>query len=327
MSCVSKALTNQGITGEPLQIILESWRTGTRKQYQTYVTAWVNYCFTNKTDQLQPSLQQVLEFLTKLSKKVGYSAVATARSALSSFIVVNGMKVGEHPLVSRFMSGLFNQKPCFPRYTETWDPQTVLMHLKTYPVTEELSLKQLTLKLVMLMALLTAQRIQTLHKLSLDDMCVFPDKYIFHVSFVLKQTSAKGGKNRHLQPIVFNRYTLDNSLCVVELLKAYLKKTASMRKDTRQLFICHAAPHGPASKDTITRWIKAVMKKAGINTELFKPHSTRGASSSTAKAANIPIQDIMVTAGWRSESVFAKFYDRPIVRDNRFAEAVLTHRV
>ena len=109
---------------------------------------------------------------------MGYSAVATARSALSSFITVDGIKVGQYPLVSRFMSGLFNHKTAFPRYTETWNPQIVLNYLKTFPAVDSMSLKQLTLKLLMLMALLSAQRAQTLQKLSLEE--VFSPSFLRH---------------------------------------------------------------------------------------------------------------------------------------------------
>ena len=48
------------------------------------------------------------------------------------------------------------------------------------------------------------------------------------------------------------------------------------------------------------------MKDAGINTSVFKPHSTGGAATSAAKDANVPIREIMNTAGWRSDSTFAK---------------------
>lgn len=66
------------------------------------------------------------------------------------------------------------------------------------------------------------------------------------------------------------------------------------------------------------------MKDAGINTTVFKPHSTRGAATSAAKAAKIPIHEIMNTAVWHSDSTFAKFYDRPITNESNFAEAVLS---
>ena len=67
------------------------------------------------------------------------------------------------------------------------------------------------------------------------------------------------------------------------------------------------------------------MKAAGIDTTVFKPHSMRAAATSAAKAANVPLQEIMNTAGWRSDSTFVKFYDRPIRSDNNFAEAVLSN--
>ena len=109
----------------------------------------------------------------------------------------------------------------------------------------------------------------------------------------------------------------------MELLSAYIKRTAPLRKETKQLLICHAEPHVPASRDTISRWIKQTMKDAGIDTTVFKPHGTRGASTSAAKALNASVQVIMNTAGWRSGSTFAKFYDRPVLTANNFAAAIL----
>ncbi len=40
------------------------------------------------------------------------------------------------------------------------------------------------------------------------------------------------------------------------------------------------------------------MKDAGIDITTFKPHSTRAASTSKAKAVAVPIQKIQNTAGW-----------------------------
>lgn len=59
-----------------------------------------------------------------------------------------------------------------------------------------------------------------------------------------------------------------------------------------------------------------------IDITVFKPHSTRGAATSAAKADSVPVQKI--TSGWLSEATFSKFYDRPIRSDNNFAEAVLS---
>ena len=57
--------------------------------------------------------------------------------------------------------------------------------------------------------------------------------------------------------------------------------------------ITHGKPHKPAHKDTIARWIKELMKLAGIDTDTFKPHSCRSASASAAKRSGIPIDQIL----------------------------------
>ena len=51
------------------------------------------------------------------------------------------------------------------------------------------------------MALVTAQRTQTLKLLSIEGMHVKPGEYSFRINSLLKQTSASGGRQRHLQPV------------------------------------------------------------------------------------------------------------------------------
>ena len=66
--------------------------------------------------------------------------------------------------------GVFESRPVMPRYTAVWNENQVLDYFKTlYPV-NELSLKSLTLRLTMLLALVTAQRGQSLLFLDVDSM-------------------------------------------------------------------------------------------------------------------------------------------------------------
>ena len=65
------------------------------------------------------------------------------------------------------------------------------------------------------------------------------------------------------------------------------------------------------------------MTATGIDTSIFKPNSTRSAATSAAKAANVPLDEIMATAGWYSSSVFAVFYNKPLSTDKSFANGVL----
>ena len=56
-------------------------------------------------------------------------------------------------------------------------------------------------------------------------------------------------------------------------------------QDIRDLIISYGKPHKPVSSETISRWIKDELSKAGVNTSVFKVHSCRSASSSKARDA------------------------------------------
>ena len=62
----------------------------------------------NDINVFKPSVESVIEFLmTIFSSSLGYSCSNTARSALSSILpMFEGSKIGEHPLVSRFLKGI-----------------------------------------------------------------------------------------------------------------------------------------------------------------------------------------------------------------------------
>ena len=122
---------------------------------------------------------------------------------------------GNHPLVQRFLKGAFQTRPAFPRNTSTWDTSIVLTYLKTLHPPKEISLQNLIHKLVMLCALVTGQRCQTLHLMNLGKVRKNPDtSYIFCIDQLVKQ-SAPG----RAQPVLLTpRFVADSTLCVVTVL-------------------------------------------------------------------------------------------------------------
>lgn len=287
VSCIRSVLQKQGIGQQAIEIMLNSWRNGTKKQYTSSISQWTSDCKLHNYNPTTPPVAQVLEFLTHQSNHLGYSAIGTTRSTLSSFITLDVVNLGDHPLVERFMAGLFNRKPALPRYVETWNPHIVLDYFKSLPENESLELKQLTMKLTVLLALISAQRLQTLKALSLDGMSNTKDSFSFRLLEVLKQTSRHGGKNRHLAPIVLKKYPHDSKLSPVRFLKEYLTRTATLRT-SQQLLLCYNKPPGPASRDTICRWRKQTLAASGVNTTVFKAHSCHSAATSAAKLARSP---------------------------------------
>jgi hypothetical protein len=88
-----------------------------------------------------------------------YRTINTYRSALSGVLPpIDGFPVGQHPLVIRLLNGVLNLRPALPRYQRTWSVDVVLIYLRSLPRNEDLSLKLLTQKLAILLALTAPQR-------------------------------------------------------------------------------------------------------------------------------------------------------------------------
>ena len=159
MSLIRESLRKEGISERAQELILQSWREGAQKQYRTYLQKWTTFSSGWDIDPIQPTISEVIDFLTELfDSGLGYSGLSTARCALSSVIHLDDNRtVGSHPLVNRFLKAAFNYRPSIPRYNSVWDPTRVLTYLKTLPPLENISLKELTHKLIMLTALVTGQ--------------------------------------------------------------------------------------------------------------------------------------------------------------------------
>ena len=93
---------------------------------------------------------------TLLYPGLGYNAIRVARSALSSYLVLkDGVPFGQQMLVIRFMKGVFEMKPSLPKYSNTWNVNVVLNYLELLHPHNKLTLKKLSQKLAMLLALLS----------------------------------------------------------------------------------------------------------------------------------------------------------------------------
>ena len=122
--------------------------------------------------------------------------------------------------------------------------------------------------------------------------------------------------------MAFDAFVPDSRLCVVATLKEYLSRTQECRGDTTRLLLTSRTPVGPASRDAIRRWTRDIMGAAGIDLSIFAPHSTRGASCGKAKLV-LPLCTIINTIGWSNDSVFKKFYDKPLCQRTQFGTVVM----
>ena len=183
----------------------------------------------------------------------------------------------------------------------------------------ESSLKSLTLKRPMLIALVSAQRGQSLHMLDIQFMKEGNNFFEFALPEHIKQ-SIPGYK---VASVLLQAYPEDQSLCVFTHFKEYLQRTKPLRGTETKLFLSHVKPLHRASKDAISRCIRSVMSDAGVDVNAFNPHSTRAAAASKAKNVSVAIKEILDTAGWSSERTFYRFYNKPFQGNDGFSTSVL----
>ena len=172
MQGIREKFITLGYSSDASHLLMSSWRKPTQKAYNTYVAKWNQYASQHQIAVSAPKLPDVINFLTDLFKNgASYSAINTARSALSAFLPhTPSGPVGAHPDVCRLLKGVFEQRPALPNYADTWDPHQVLNYLNTVPSIQDVSAKELTLRTATLLSLLTGQRGHALHSLKLNDI-------------------------------------------------------------------------------------------------------------------------------------------------------------
>jgi site-specific recombinase XerD len=304
-----QAYVNRGFSEGVTGIMVASCAASTQTQYKVYLVTWDAYLKTNNVDSTNLSLNDVLEYFLQLyNSGLGYSSINTARSALSLYVKpIEGYSIANHPIVIRFLKGIFKQRPSLPRYTEIWDVNILLKYIQDLPCNEDLSISLLTYKLVSLLSLTTAQRVQTINSILLSNVSYNNNIMYIRVTKMLK-TSRSGVP----QPVLCLPLYNNSKLCVQATFETYLKHTLGYRNHD-DLLLSISKSYKPVSNQTVSRWLKEMLHLAGIDINKFKAHSYRSASTSEAYAEGVHIDEIFSQAGWSNNSIcFAKFYNRSI---------------
>jgi hypothetical protein len=96
------------------------------------------------------------------------------------------------------------------------------------------------MKLTMLLALINATRIQSVHLICLNNVHKFKSEFVFKIDDLVKQ-SRPGYK----EPVISCKaYPPDRRLCIYTVLKEYLIRTKKMRDSSiSRLLLSYVKPH------------------------------------------------------------------------------------
>lgn len=318
-SLIGKKWTDLGLSNTSLELLQASKSAATWAQYKSSLDSWIQFCKIKHWCPEEKDLCHYVEFLSSLYERgLSYSTINTARSAFSAvFGKICGVPIGENKIIVDLMKGISRLRPVKPRYSITWNPDKVLIYLQSIQ-TNSCNLKELTFKTVAILALATGQRVQTLASIRLSNIHISESAQIV-INDRMKTTTVTRSN-----PVIYLPPFQNFEICPVKVLIRYINCTKDVRNNNDELFLSFAKPHKAVGSETISRWLVNVLDLAGISSENYKAHSFRHASTSKAAKVGVHIDSILKRVGWsKNSSVFARFYNRPIINDAEFAESIL----
>lgn len=308
-------MIKRGIPLASMNIMMASFAKNTLNQYNSALKSWWIYCKDRHLDVYEADTFKIMSFLTlKFEQGASYSTLNTLRSVLS---IILGTNITVNDCINRFLKGVYRLNPPNPKYNSTWDTNVVLNYLsKLYPY-DNISLADLAHKTCTLLAIASAQRMQTISLIQLNNISIQNNVIVIKITDLIK-TSRPGA----FQPLIRLPYIRENpNICPALAIETYLEKTRNMRHNLHEdnLFIGLRKPHKKVGTQTLAHWVKKTLQESGIDISIFGAHSTRSASTSAAHRSGVNLEVVRKAAGWsNSSNVFLKYYQRDVVNTNDY---------
>ena len=331
LGIVKQSLRDRQFSSEIAEHMSKARRVSTAKVYDAKWQIFRDWANQRKIDPIQATPQIVADFLTFLFsvKKCQVSTIKGYRSTISNTLKYKtGYDFGSPPVLSELIKSFAIQRPVDRSLAPKWDLAFVLSHMCKAPFEQldKASLFYLSVKTVFLVTLATARRVSEVHALSmdsdhlrfsnLDGSLILSTQLGFFAKNQLPSRALDSLKIPILSNLCSKSDNFNRMLCPVRAVKIYLKKTKSLRKHRKRLFIPTQGDHD-LNKSTISCWVKYAIKHAygSISknpSRLFNPraHELRAISASWAYMNFIPLEEVLKSAVWSSSSLFALHYLR-----------------
>ena len=181
------------------------------------------------------------------------------------------------------------------------------------PPSRRLDLKTCAMKTLMLLLLATACRKRELMLMDISPQHMMIDNDVITFSLVAPcKNFVPSNPNKGFQLIYVRKNMVEPTLCPYTHVLDYMSLTKFKRAST-SLFVSSNVPYKAAKAGTLLNWGKKMLQQAGVDTRLFKPHSTRSSATSCLFSGGLPLDIILGWARWSSLDSFAKTYHRQLL--------------
>ena len=195
-------------------------------------------------------------------------------------------------------------KPPKAKYQEAYDIRPILSYIKNSLLSGNKA--DARLRLILLLRICCLRR-------SSDVAIILWDSIdLENCSFKQLWSKAQKGNKRVTGPINFEPNLEDPGLCVREAFRLYLElfKNNINEEEANPVLMRDLKAKKPIQKATISNLVLAVLKKVGIDINIYKSHSLRMSSASAMIDNGLSVEHVMKIGEWSSTGVFLKFYHR-----------------
>ncbi|XP_016375724.1 uncharacterized protein LOC107714402 [Sinocyclocheilus rhinocerous] len=229
-----------GLLQEVINTIQSARAPSTRSLYGLKWHVFEDWCIPKGVIPFQCAVSDVLWFLQSLINNG-----RTMGTISACHVGFEGVSVGQHPFICRFTKVVKHLRPVSKHLVPSWDLSIVLNALTRAPFEplESVDIKLLSLKRVILLALVSAKRVCELHALSVHRACLdfSPDDskvtllpnpaFVPNVSDSAYNCSALELLPFYPPPFSSEEERKLHTLCPVRALCYYVNRTRSFRKN------------------------------------------------------------------------------------------------
>jgi hypothetical protein len=116
------------VSDRSFRLIAAGWKRSLEDRYERAWQSFKTFLLTSSIALHQASLKTVLDYLTHLyNRGLSWSSIGIHKSTIfMTMAPIDVAKIGDHPLVKRLMSGIFNERPSHRANPALLDPLKVL---------------------------------------------------------------------------------------------------------------------------------------------------------------------------------------------------------
>ena len=283
-------------------------RSSSRTNYQLNWSVYCQWCRSVGHSISRPSLPKVADFLLWLSRsrKLSVSLVMGYCSMLATVFRFKLPNMSSDPVLHDLVRSFQIEAPIRPLRPLAWDLSAVLQFLNSsvFEPLHRASLRNLTKKVLFLVALATAKQVGELQAVSRTVSFVRSDTCLsFVLEFVTKTESISNPLPHSFLVTSLSDFAagLDDELllCPVRALRIYLDRTSSFSPLPRRLFLSPRKPSQALSKNAISFYLREVIHGTGAarpEVGSVRALSVRGVSTLVAFRKNWSIASVLESA-------------------------------